>query len=150
MVMVIQMTSLTDQLRSYSDLINLQSFDERFRYLKLDGCVGDDTFGFDRYLNQRFYHSQEWKKIRDQVIVRDNGCDLGVDGYFIKGRIYIHHMNPITELDILSHSTFSVNPEFLICCSQETHNAIHYGDPKLLPTRELIVRRPNDTCPWKE
>jgi hypothetical protein len=143
------MSHPTDRLRTYSELILLPTFDERFEYLKLDGVIGEDTFGFDRYLNQQFYHSQEWKRIRDQVIVRDNGCDLGIDGYFIRGRIYIHHMNPITVHDIIRHSSFSVSPEYLICVSQETHNAIHYGDASKLQ-RELVIRRPNDTCPWKD
>lgn len=139
----------TDQTRSYRDLILLPTFKERFDYLKLDGIVGEDTFGFDRYLNQQFYHSQEWKRIRDYVIVRDNGCDLGIDGYYIHGRIYIHHMNPITAKDIIRHSEFSVDPDFLICTSMDTHNAIHYGDATKLQ-REPVVRRPNDTCPWKD
>lgn len=139
----------TDRLRTYSELILLPTFKERFEYLKLDGVVGEDTFGFDRYLNQQFYHSQEWKRIRDQVIVRDNGCDLGIDGYFIRGHIYIHHMNPISVHDIIRHSGYSISPEYLVCVSQDTHNAIHYGDASKLQ-REPIVRRPNDTCPWKD
>lgn len=143
------MSHPTDRLRTYSELILLPTFKERFEYLKLDGVVGEDTFGFDRYLNQQFYHSQEWKRIRDQVIVRDNGCDLGIDGYFIRGRIYIHHMNPISVQDIIHHSGYSISPEYLVCVSQDTHNAIHYGDASKLQ-REPIVRRPNDTCPWKD
>lgn len=136
-------------MRSYSELILLPTFAERFEYLRLDGVVGEDTFGFDRYLNQQFYHSQEWKRIRDQVIIRDNGCDLGIDGYFIRGRIYIHHMNPITAKDVLRHSAILLNPEFLICVSHDTHNAIHYGDVNKLQ-RDPVIRRPNDTCPWKD
>lgn len=143
------MNHRTDPIRSYSELILLPSFQERFEYLKLDGNVGEDTLGFDRYLNQNFYHSPEWKKIRDLVIVRDNGCDLGVEGYYIRNRIYIHHMNPITATDILRHSGLVVDPEFLICVSHDTHNAIHYGDASKLQ-REPIIRRPNDTCPWKD
>lgn len=138
----------TDRIRCYSELILLPTFKERFEYLRLDGVVGEDTFGFDRYLNQQFYHSQEWQRIRDQVILRDNGCDLGVDGYFIRSRLYIHHMNPITSRDILSHSSRMISPEYLICVSQDTHNAIHYGNANNLQ-RDPIIRTPNDTCPWK-
>ena len=138
----------TDKIRCYSDLILLPTFIERFEYLRLDGKVGADTFGYDRYLNQQLYHSPEWKRIRDQVILRDNGCDLGVDGYYIRHNIYIHHMNPITPEDILRHSVFTVNPEYLICVSLDTHNAIHYGDASKLQ-RDPVIRRPNDTCPWK-
>lgn len=137
-----------DIVRTYSELILLPSFQERYEYLKLDGIVGEDTFGFDRYLNQQFYRSAEWKRIRDLVIVRDNGCDLGIDGYFIQGRVYIHHMNPISQKDIISKTNLLIDPEYLICVSHDTHNAIHYGDEKLL-RRDPIERRPNDTCPWK-
>lgn len=137
-----------DIIRTYSELILLPSFQERYEYLKLDGIVGEDTFGFDRYLNQQFYRSAEWKRIRDLVIVRDNGCDLGIDGYFIQGRVYIHHMNPIRQKDIISKTSLLIDPEYLICVSHDTHNAIHYGDEKLL-RRDPIERRPNDTCPWK-
>lgn len=137
-----------DFIRSYSELLLLPSFKERFEYLRLDGVVGKDTFGFDRYLNQQFYTSREWKRIRDEVIVRDNGCDLGVDGYFIRGKVYIHHMNPINADDILRHSAILLDPEYLICVSHETHNAIHYGDISLL-SKDPIERKPNDTCPWR-
>ena len=143
------MNLLTDSFRCYSQLILLPTFKERFEYLKLDGSVGEDTFGFDRYLNQQFYRSDEWKRIRDEVIVRDNGCDLGVDGYYIRGRIYIHHINPISQNDILFRSGRLLNPEYLICCSHETHNALHYGDATKLE-RDPIIRKPNDTCPWKD
>ena len=135
-------------IRTYSELIRLPTFEERFRYLKLDGLVGKDTFGFDRYLNQEFYRSKEWKEVRDFVIVRDNGCDLGMDGYEIVGRIYIHHMNPITVNDIVHSSDFLLNPDYLICVSHNTHNAVHYGDEGLLVTTP-VERRKNDTCPWK-
>ena len=135
-------------IRTYSELIRLPTFEERFRYLKLDGLVGKDTFGFDRYLNQEFYRSKEWKEVRDFVIVRDNGCDLGMDGYDIVGRIYIHHMNPITVNDIVHSSDFLLNPGYLICMSHNTHNAVHYGDEDLLVTAP-VERRKNDTCPWK-
>jgi len=139
----------TDKIRCYSDLILLPTFNERFEYLRLDGKVGADTFGYDRYMNQQFYHSPEWKRIRDYVIVRDNGCDLGVDGYYVKGNLYIHHMNPLAQEDILRHSSFALNPEYLICVSLNTHNAVHYGDASRLQ-RDPIERRPNDTCPWRE
>ena len=135
-------------IRTYSELVRLPTFEERFRYLKLDGLVGKDTFGFDRYLNQEFYRSKEWKEVRDFVIVRDNGCDLGMDGYEIVGRIYIHHMNPITVNDIVHSSDFLLNPDYLICMSHSTHNAVHYGDEDLLVTAP-VERRKNDTCPWK-
>lgn len=135
-------------IRTYSELVTLPTFKERFRYLKLDGSVGAETFGFDRYLNQLFYRSQEWKRIRDQVIVRDNGCDLGVEGYEIYGRIYIHHMNPILKHDLLNRTEILLNPEYLIATTHLTHNAIHYGDENLLVTAP-IERTKNDTCPWR-
>lgn len=135
-------------IKTYSELCRLQTFEERYRYLKLGGIVGDETFGFDRYLNQLFYSSQKWKNIRDAVIIRDNGCDLGVEGYEIDGRILIHHINPITIADIESESEFLLNPEYLITTTHNTHNAIHYGDEKMLITAP-IVRSKNDTCPWR-
>lgn len=136
-------------VRTYEELIKLPTFEERYRYLQLNGNVGRDTFGFDRYLNQNFYRSKQWKKIRDQVIVRDNGCDLGIEGYEIHGRIYIHHMNPILVGDILDQTEFLLNPDYLITTTHNTHNAIHYGDESLLITAP-IERTPNDTCPWKK
>ena len=135
-------------IKTYSELIAIPTFEERFKYLQLNGAVGKETFGFDRYINQNFYRSQEWKRIRDQVILRDNGCDLGLEGYEIYGRIYIHHMNPIRLKDIIHQSDFLLNPEYLICTTHTTHNAIHYGDENLLITAP-IERKPNDTCPWK-
>lgn len=135
-------------IRTYTELSKLPTFKERYRYLQLNGAVGQDTFGFDRYLNQGFYKSKEWKSIRDQIIVRDNGCDLGVEGYDIHARIYIHHMNPILPKDIVDQTEFLLDPEYLICVTHNTHNAIHYGDESLLVT-EPVVRTPNDTCPWK-
>lgn len=136
-------------IRSYSELRRITTFEERYKYLQLGGIVGKDTFGFDRYLNQIFYRSQKWRSIRDQVIIRDNGCDLGVEGYDIYGRILIHHMNPITLEDIEKESDFLLNPEYLICTTHNTHNAIHYGDEKLLITAP-IERTKNDTCPWRQ
>ena len=135
-------------IRTYSELITLPTFIERYRYLKLSGRVGEDTFGFDRYLNQVFYQSKEWRSIRDYVITRDNGCDLGIDGHEIYGRILIHHMNPITADDILKRSDLLLNPEYLICTIKNTHDAIHYSDESLLIT-DPIERSKNDTCPWK-
>lgn len=135
-------------IKTYSELIHLPTFEERFQYLKLSGAVGKETFGFDRYLNQNFYRSAAWKRVRDQVIVRDNGCDLGIDDRIIYGKILIHHMNPINDRDILDLTDILLNPEYLICVSHLTHNAIHYSDESLLPS-EPIVRFKNDTCPWK-
>lgn len=135
-------------VRSYSELITISTFEARFEYLKLDGLVGEETFGFDRYLNQAFYRSQEWKSIRDFVIVRDLGRDLAVEGYEIHGKIYIHHMNPIRAADITTKSRMLLDPEFLIATTHNTHNAIHYGDKNLLAIGP-IERSKNDTCPWK-
>lgn len=135
-------------IRTYSELITLPTFEERFRYLKLDGVVGEETFGFDRYLNQAFYRSEEWRRIRDFVIIRDNGCDLGMPGHEIGGRILIHHMNPITKEDVMKRSKFLLDPEYLISTIKNTHDAIHFSDEDLLivaPTE----RRPNDTSPWR-
>ena len=136
------------KIRTYSELIKLPTFKERYQYLILDGSVGADTFGFDRYLNQLFYRSQKWRAIRDRVIVRDDGCDLGVEGYTIYGKIIIHHMNPITLDDIMNESDYLLNPEFLIATTHNTHNAIHYSDESLLIS-DPIVRTKNDTCPWR-
>ena len=138
----------TTSIRTYSELIQLPTFEERFDYLRLDGVVGKDTFGFDRYLNQQFYRSSEWKRIRNQVIIRDNGCDLGIDEYEIHGRILIHHMNPISIEDLQHMSDLLMNPEYLICVSHRTHNAIHYGDESLIVSAP-IERTQNDTCPWR-
>ena len=135
-------------IRTYSELILLPTFEERFKYLQLNGRVGDDTFGFDRYINQNFYRSAEWKRIRDLVIMRDNGCDLALEGYEIYGRILIHHMNPITVKDVELSTEYLINPEYLICVTHDTHNAIHYGDEKLI-NKGPVVRTKNDTCPWK-
>ena len=138
-------------IRTYSELITFPTFEERFKYLKLDGAVGVDTFGFDRIFNQKFYTSKEWRDIRNYIIVRDNGCDLGVEGYEIpKGvKIYIHHLNPITVHDIEKATDILLNPEFLITTIHSTHNAIHYGDENLL-TKAPVERSANDTCPWRK
>lgn len=126
----------------------LKTFEERYQYLRLDGVIGEDTFGFDRYLNQIFYRSKRWKRVRDKVIVRDNGCDLGIEGHEIYGKVLIHHMNPITIRDIENESDFLLNPEYLICVTHNTHNAIHYGDEGLL-VKGPIERTKNDMCPWR-
>lgn len=136
------------KIKTYSELILLPTFKERFEYLRLDGRVGEDTFGFDRYLNQLFYRSYEWRKIRDYVIVRDNACDLAVDGYEIYERVLIHHMNPVNARDIEERSELLLNPEYLICTTHNTHNAIHYGDENLI-AKGPVIRTKNDTCPWK-
>ena len=133
---------------NYTELSKLKTFEERFRYLQLCGEVGAETFGFERYLNQRFYKSAEWKRVRDEVILRDNGCDLGLEGHDICGRILIHHMNPIAVTDIEHCTDILLNPEYLVTVSHNTHNAIHYGDESLL-VKAPTERKPNDTCPWK-
>lgn len=136
------------RIRTYSELSKLPTFEERYAYLKLDGTVGAETFGSKRYLNQIFYRSKEWAAARDAVIIRDKGCDLGVEGREIYGKVTIHHMNPITQEDIEMGSDALLNPENLICATHATHNAIHYGDEGQL-ARNPIERRPNDMCPWK-
>lgn len=136
-------------MRTYSELSKLKTFKERFEYLKLDGLIGEETFGWDRYLNQVFYKSPEWRSTRDKIIVRDNGRDLGVEGYDIFGKIIIHHMNPMSLSDIANRNPDIFNPEYLICVSHETHNAIHYGDVNQLNLGP-IERTANDTCPWRK
>lgn len=135
-------------IRTYSELSKLETLEDRFEYLRLDGTVGEDTFGFDRYLNQMFYKLPEWRKTRRDVIIRDNGCDLGVEGFDIIGLIIVHHMNPITKQQILDHDPILFDPEYLISTSSLVHKAIHYGDSNLLP-RDFVERRKNDTCPWR-
>lgn len=136
-------------IRTYSELMKLHTFDERFLYLKLDASVGADTFGFDRYMNQQFYRSAEWKSLRNKIIARDNACDLGIPDHDIHESIVIHHMNPICTDDIIHSSDFLLNPEYLICVTKNTHNAIHYGGFDTLKNR-LVERTPNDTCPWRK
>lgn len=135
-------------IRTYNELMLLPTFEERFEYLKLSGRVGEETFGFDRWLNQKFYRSAEWKRIRDQVILRDNGCDLGIEGREIYDKILIHHMNPITKQDILDRSDMLLNPMYLISVTKRTHDAIHYSDDSIL-MKDPITRSKNDTCPWR-
>ena len=143
------MISTMTNIKTYSELIKLPTFEERFEYLKLNGVVRELTFGSERYLNQMFYTSDEWRKLRNKIILRDNGCDLGIEGFDIHSKILIHHMNPISVDDILQHSNYLINPEYLICTKLSTHNAIHYGDESILKTLQVIERRPNDTCPWR-
>lgn len=140
---------MTMKTKRYSELQKLNTFEERFEYTKLDGQVGLDTFGFDRYMNQQFYRSKEWRDIRDKVIIRDNACDLGMPGHEIRGRVYIHHLNPLTPEDIEESTDLLFDLDNLICVSQETHNAIHYGDDSILDKYKIIERTPKDTCPWK-
>ena len=135
------------RLRSFTELAQLKTFEDRYRYLRLRGIVGNPTFGSERYLNQQFYRSQQWKRVRNHVIARDEGCDLGVYGYEIHDRIYIHHMNPMTVEEIYHGDSSILDPEFLISTTHRTHNAIHYGDEKLL-IQPLVERRPGDTLLW--
>jgi len=135
-------------VRTYEELITYKTFEERYNYLRLIGKVGEETFGYDRYVNQMFYRSKEWKRVRDIVILRDNGCDLGVEGYDIYDKVLIHHMNPISLNDIQFSSDYLMNPRYLITVSFNTHQAIHYGTQLNLITNP-IERRPNDTSPWK-
>ena len=136
-------------IRTYSELSKLKTFRERYEYLKLDGTVGEETFGFDRYINQMFYKSEEWKRIRNYVITRDNGCDLGIqDRKIVDSVILVHHMNPITKEDIINKNEILLDPEYLITAIKPTHDAIHYGDESLL-AEDLVIRSKNDTCPWK-
>lgn len=137
-------------IKTYSELITIPTFEERFDYLQLGGKVGEETFGYDRYLNQIFYNSEEWKRFRREIILRDMGCDLGIDDREIQGRIIVHHINPIEIEDIrLRRLSIILNPENAICVSDMTHKAIHYGDKSLL-ILPFAIRRKNDTCPWKK
>lgn len=135
-------------IRTYTELLRLKTFEDRFKYLSLDGRVGEITFGYDRILNQILYRSGRWRKIRDDIIIRDDACDLGIDEYSIRSRIIVHHMNPITIEDVEMEREEVYDPEFLICTSPNTHNAIHYSDESLLP-KKIIERKRNDTCPWR-
>lgn len=138
-------------MKTYSELITFPTFEERFEYLKLDGEVGKETFGFDRYLNQKFYRTPEWKRLRNHIIVRDNGCDLGIEDHEIPNgvRIIIHHINPITIDDIKNKADWILDPEYLICTIKQTHDAIHYSDENII-TLNPVERKPNDTCPWRQ
>lgn len=136
-------------MRTYSELMTIPTFLGRYEYLKIGGRVGEETFGYDRWLNQQFYQSYEWKHIRDMVIIRDLGRDLAMEGWEINSKLYVHHMNPVSKDDIVNRTDILLNPEFLITCSFETHNAIHYGDERLLPIQMVVERTPYDTCPWR-
>lgn len=144
------METNTTKIRTYTELIQLATFEERFEYLKLGAKVGADVFGFERMFNQAFYRSTEWRQVRDAVIVRDCGCDLGVKDRPIYGRIIVHHINPITTKDLQEASRLILDPEFLISVSEDTHNAIHFGDGGYLERFNEIERKPNDTAPWKQ
>lgn len=133
--------------RTFSELSRLETFEERYRYLALRGQVGETTFGFDRYMNQKFYTSTQWRNVRNHIIIRDNACDLGVEGYDIHSRLVIHHMNPMTAADISHGDPAILDPEFLIATTHQTHNAIHYGDEALLP-KPPVERKPGDTNLW--
>lgn len=133
--------------RTYSDLERLATFDERFDYLKLGGSVGEATFGFDRWINQQFYQSREWKRARDEVVVRDNGCDLGIRGYEINGALLVHHINPMVAEDVEHGEQWILDPEFLITTTKNTHNAIHYGNREMI-RKPFVPRRPGDTKLW--
>lgn len=135
-------------MKTYSELIQIPTFEERYHYLRLFGSVGEETFGFKRWLNQEFYHSSEWLKFRDKIIIRDGGCDLAVDGFEIYGSIIIHHLNPITYDDILNRNPCVFDPDNVVCTKLSTHNAIHYGDETLL-SKIQVERTRNDTCPWR-
>lgn len=138
---------MTSRIRTYSELVGFETFDERFRYLALHGRVGDPTFGWDRWVNQQFYTSTQWRRIRQHVIARDLGCDLAMEGHEIYDKVYIHHMNPMSVQDITHGEESILDPEFLITTTHRTHNAIHYGDERQLP-RPLVERRPGDTKLW--
>ena len=142
---------MNQTIRTYTELIQFPTFLERYQYLKLGGEVGRETFGWERYLNQNFYRSLEWRRFRNQIILRDNGCDLACEGHeFANGeRIIIHHLNPIETDDIVYRTEFLMNPEYAVAVRDRTHQAIHYGDDSLILEYEPIVRAPNDTCPWR-
>lgn len=141
---------MMNHIRCYSELSKLKTFEERYEYLRLDGIVGEETFGFDRYLNQQFYQNDpDWKRTRRIVIMRDLGCDLGIEDREIHGRIIVHHMNPITMYDLVNRTKYLLDPEYLICTLDSTHNAIHYGDEQLL-MKGPVERTKNDTCPWRK
>ena len=135
-------------IKTYDELMSFDTFIERYRYLRIGGKIGDETFGFERYLNQVFYKTPEWLEVREFVILRDNGCDLGILDREIQGRINVHHINPLSRDDLIYHTDLLLNPDYLISTSDNTHKAIHYGSEDLL-IMEPIIRFPNDTCPWR-
>ena len=135
-------------MKSYTELLRIPSFVARYEYLKLSKRIGEETFGYDRYLNQALYSSRRWRSVRDKVLIRDNGCDMAHPDYPIGYKVFVHHMNPISIEDIEDERGFVFDPEYLVCVSNSVHNAIHFGDSSLLP-KEPVIRRPNDTCPWR-
>lgn len=139
---------MTKTIKSYSELMSFSTFEERYEYLRIGSKVGEATFGYDRYLNQILYRSPEWRRFRDQIIIRDNGCDLGCPDRELRERIIVHHINPITVEDVINRNPMVFDPENVICVSHNTHEAIHYGDEDLL-VKNPIERKPNDTCPWR-
>ena len=143
-----EMKTTTGNIRTYSEMITLKTYEERFDYLKISGQVGRETFGYDRYLNQILYNTKQWKKFRREIIIRDNACDLACEGYEINYRILVHHINPITVEDIINRNPMIFDPENAITTTHRTHNAIHYGDKNLLMLQPM-ERTPNDTCPWR-
>ena len=143
-----EMKTTTGNIRTYSEMITLKTYEERFDYLKIGGRVGLETFGYDRYLNQILYNTKQWKKFRQEIIIRDNACDLACEGYEINYRILVHHINPITVEDIINRNPMIFDPENAITTTHRTHNAIHYGDKNLLVLQPM-ERTPNDTCPWR-
>ena len=143
-----EMKTTTGNIRTYSEMITLKTYEERFDYLKIGGQVGQETFGYDRYLNQILYNTKQWKKFRREIIIRDNACDLACEGYEINYRILVHHINPITVEDIINRNPMIFDPENAITTTHRTHNAIHYGDKNLLMLQSM-ERTPNDTCPWR-
>src|ERR1700754_1054307 len=139
---------MSTKIRTYSELVELETFEERYEYLSLRGDVGHETFGFDRWINQQFYSSRQWRRLRRDIIGRDNSCDLAVAGYDIHTRLIVHHMNPLRQRDIVHGTAHALDPEFLICTTHDTHNAIHYGDASLL-AKPYEPCRPGDTNPWE-
>lgn len=135
-------------IKTYTELIKFPTIEQRFQYAKLNGAVGIETFGWDRYLNQKFYQSRDWKDFRNEMIIRDNGCDLAMEGYEIHGGLFLHHLNPITVDDILENKFALLDPENVICVSRRMHQAIHYGDEDMIP-KPLVERQPGDTIPWR-
>lgn len=136
--------------KNYEELTQLSTYEDRFKYLQTTNKVGTETFGFDRYLNQQFYKSKEWEKVRNEVIIRDNGCDMGLKGYPIKGRCIIHHINPLTLEDVQNNSEKMLDPNNLVLVSKSTHDAIHYGDDTVVKEKKVVERVPFDTCPWRK
>lgn len=141
---------IKNKKKSYAELSSINSYEDRYNYLKVNSSVGSETFGFDRYLNQKFYRSKEWERVRNEVIVRDNGCDMGLKDYPISGEFLIHHINPITLDDVKNNSDSLLDPNNLVLVSKQTHNAIHFGDDTIVKEKKVTERAPFDTCPWRK